>query len=159
MRWLSCRRSREAESVAYLSATPIDLAILIARIESPAHGGVASFLGRVRDHHESRTVRGLEYSAYGPMAEEECGRIVAEAETRWPVRVALEHRVGALAIGDIAVAVAAGGAHRDEAFAACRFVIEEVKRRVPIWKKEFYQDGSVEWVEPTRGAASEVSHS
>jgi molybdopterin synthase catalytic subunit len=159
MRWLSCRRSREAESVAYLSATPIDLAILIARIESPAHGGVASFLGRVRDHHESRTVRGLEYSAYGPMAEEECGRIVAEAETRWPVRVALEHRVGALAIGDIAVAVAAGGAHRDEAFAACRFVIEEVKRRVPIWKKEFYQDGSVEWVEPTRGAASEVSPS
>ena len=145
--------------MAYLSATPIDLAILIARIESPAHGGVASFLGQVRDHHEGRTVRGLEYSAYGPMAEEECARIVAEAERRWPVRVALEHRVGALAIGDIAVAVAAGGAHRDEAFAACRFVIEEVKRRVPIWKKEFYQDGAVEWVEPARGVVNEVSRS
>ena len=80
------------------------------------------------------------------MAEAECARIVAEAEAQWPVRVSLAHRIGALAIGEAAVAVAAGGAHRDEAFAACRFVIEEVKRRVPIWKKEFYADGSVEWV-------------
>ena len=143
--------------MAYLSATPVDLAALIARVESPAHGGVASFLGQVRDHHGGRTVDRLEYSAYGPMAEEECARIVAEAEARWPVRVALKHRVGALVIGDIAVAVAAAGAHRDEAFAACRFVIEEVKRRVPIWKKEFYQDGAVEWVDATRGTADEVS--
>jgi molybdopterin synthase catalytic subunit len=140
--------------VAYLSATPIDLATLIARIESPAHGGVASFLGQVRDHKDGRTVRRLEYSAYSPMAEEECARIVAEAETRWPVRLALAHRVGALAIGDVAVAVAAAGAHRDEAFAACRFVIEEVKRRVPIWKKEFFADGGVEWV--GGGAAGQV---
>lgn len=144
--------------MAFLSATPIDLATLMAGIESPAHGGVASFLGQVRDHHDGRTVRRLEYSAYGPMAEEECARIVAEAEARWPVRVALEHRVGALEIGDVAVAVAAAGAHRDEAFAACRFVIEEVKRRVPIWKKEFYQDGAVQWVEPA-GMASEVTRS
>jgi molybdopterin synthase catalytic subunit len=158
MRWLFCRRSREAESGAFLSATPIDLVTLIAGIESPAHGGVASFLGQVRDHHEGRTVRRLEYSAYGPMAEAECARIVAEAEARWPVRVALKHRVGALEIGDVAVAVAAAGAHRDEAFAACRFVIEEVKRRVPIWKKEFYQDGAVQWVEPA-GMTSEVTRS
>jgi molybdopterin synthase catalytic subunit len=144
--------------MAFLSATPIDLAALIAGIESPAHGGIASFLGQVRDHHDGRMVRRLEYSAYGPMAEEECARIVAEAEGRWPVRVALEHRVGTLEIGDIAVAFAAGGAHRDEAFAACRFVIEEVKRRVPIWKKEFYQDGAVQWVDPAR-VASEVTHS
>ncbi len=144
--------------MAFLSATPIDLATLIARIESPAHGGVASFLGQVRDHQHGRTVRRLEYSAYGPMAEEECARIVADAEARWPVRVALEHRVGALEIGDVAVAVAAAGAHRDEAFVACRFVIEEVKRRVPIWKKEFYQDGAVQWVDPAR-AANEVTHS
>jgi len=83
---------------------------------------------------------------------------VAEAEARWPVRVALEHRIGGLEIGDVAVAVAAGGAHRDEAFAACRFVIEEVKRRVPIWKKEFYEDGAVQWVDPAR-VANEVTHS
>lgn len=144
--------------MAFLSATPIDLTTLIARVQSPAHGGVASFLGQVRDHHDGRTVRRLEYSAYGPMAEEECARIVAEAEARWPVRIALEHRVGTLEIGDVAVAVAAAGAHRDEAFAACRFVIEEAKRRVPIWKKEFYLDGAVQWVDPTR-AASEVTHS
>lgn len=141
--------------MTFLSATPIDPATLIARVESPAHGGVASFLGQVRDHHGGRTVRRLEYSAYGPMAEEECARIVAEAEARWPVRVALEHRVGALEIGDVAVAIAAAGGHRDEAFAACRFVIEEVKRRVPIWKKEFYRDGAVEWVEPDSGAAGQ----
>jgi molybdopterin synthase catalytic subunit len=130
--------------MSFLSETPIDPSSLIARIESPAHGAVASFLGRVRDHHGGRTVQRLEYSSYGPMAEEECGRIVADAETRWAVRIALAHRVGALEIGDIAVAVAAAGAHRDEAFAACRFVIEEVKGRVPIWKKEFYADGE-EW--------------
>jgi molybdopterin synthase catalytic subunit len=159
MRWLSCLLSREVDAMAFLSAAAIDLATLLARVESPAHGGVVSFLGQVRDHHEGRTVRHLEYSAYGPMAEEECARIVAEAEARWPVRVALEHRVGALEIGDVAVAVAAGGAHRDEAFAACRFVIEEVKRRVPVWKKEFYGDGAVEWVDATRAVPGEVSRS
>jgi molybdopterin synthase catalytic subunit len=132
--------------MAFLSATPLDLTALIARVESPARGAVATFLGLVRDHHGGRAVQRLEYSAYAPMVEEECGRIVAEAETRWPVRVALEHRMGGLEIGDAAVAIAAGAAHRDEAFAACRFVIEEVKRRVPIWKKEYYADGTVEWV-------------
>ena len=141
--------------MAFLSSTPIDPATLIARVEHPAHGGVASFLGQVRDHHGGRTVQRLEYSAYGPMAEAECARIVSEAEQRWSVRVALQHRVGALEIGDVAVAVAAAGAHRDEAFAACRFVIEEVKRRVPVWKKEFYADGAVAWVDPTGAAASD----
>jgi molybdopterin synthase catalytic subunit len=132
--------------VAYLSQSPLDVAGLIARVAAPSQGGIASFLGQVRDHHEGRGVQRLEYSAYGPMAEAECAHIVAEAEARWPVRIALQHRVGRLEIGDVAVAVAAGGAHREEAFAACRFVIEEVKRRVPVWKKEFYADGTVEWV-------------
>ncbi len=99
-------------------------------------------------------MRRLEYSAYGAMAEQECARIMAEAESRWPVRVALEHRIGELEIGDAAVAVAVGGAHRQETFEACRFVIEEVKRRVPIWKKEFYQDGTVEWVDPTHASST-----
>jgi molybdopterin synthase catalytic subunit len=132
--------------MAFLSSSPLDLGTLVARVAAPEHGGIATFLGLVRDHHGGREVRRLEYSAYGPMAEAECARIAEEAEGRWPVRVALEHRVGALAIGDTAVAVACGGAHREAAFAACRFVIEEVKRRVPIWKKEFYADGTVEWV-------------
>jgi molybdopterin synthase catalytic subunit len=132
--------------VRFLAGSPIDLNALTARVEAPERGAVASFLGLVRDHHGGRKVARLEYSAYAPMAEAECARIVAEAEARWPVRIALAHRVGALAIGDAAVAIAAGAAHREEAFAACRFVIEEVKRRVPIWKKEFYADGTIEWV-------------
>ncbi|HET6345406.1 MAG TPA: molybdenum cofactor biosynthesis protein MoaE [Myxococcota bacterium] len=135
--------------MTFLTQDPIDLAPLVAAVQSPARGGVATFLGLVRDHHEGRAVRGLDYSAYGPMAEAECSRIVAEAEERWRVAVALRHRVGSLAIGDAAVAVAAASAHREEAFAACRYVIEEVKRRVPIWKREHYADGSVAWVDPT----------
>jgi len=133
----------------FLTEAPLDLAELVAEVSDTDRGGVATFLGLVRDHHEGRRVLRLEYSAYGPMAEAECATIVAEAEARWPVRIAVRHRLGMLAIGDAAVAVAAGGAHRDEAFAACRQVIEELKRRVPIWKKEFYADGSVGWVEPT----------
>ena len=133
----------------FITAEPIELAPLVSAVQAPDRGGVACFLGLVRDHHEGRGVLRLEYSAYEPMAEAECRRIVAEAETRWRVAVALRHRVGSLAIGDTAVAVAAASAHRDEAFAACRYVIEEAKRRVPIWKREFYADGTVAWVDPT----------
>jgi molybdopterin synthase catalytic subunit len=82
------------------------------------------------------------------MAEAECGRIVAEAEIRWPVQVALEHRIGTLEVGELAVAVVVAGAHREEAFAACRHVIEELKRRVPIWKREHFADGGLDWVGP-----------
>ena len=132
--------------MAYLVTDPIDVATLLALVQSPERGGIACFLGTVRNHHRGREVVRLEYSAYEPMAEAECGHIVAEAESRWDVAVALRHRVGELKIGDTAVAIAAASAHRDEAFLACRYVIEEVKRRVPIWKREVYADGSVEWV-------------
>ena len=130
----------------FLSDTPLDLAGLIAEVTAPDRGGIAAFVGTVRDHHGGRPVAELEYSAYGAMAEAECGRIVEETERRWPVRVALRHRIGLLAIGEAAVAIAVAGAHRDEAFAACRHVIEELKRRVPIWKLEHYRDGTREWV-------------
>jgi molybdopterin synthase catalytic subunit len=132
--------------VSYLTRAPIQLDGLIAEVGGPDRGGVASFLGTVRDHHDGRAVRGLEYSAYDPMAEEVCREILLEAAARWPVRATLRHRLGALAIGDVAVAVAAAGGHRDEAFAACRYVIEELKRRVPIWKRETFADGAAEWV-------------
>ena len=82
------------------------------------------------------------------MAEAECARIVAEAEARWPVQVALEHRLGRSPSVTSPSAVAAAGDHRAEAFDACRYVIEEVKRRVPIWKREHYADGSIDWVDP-----------
>lgn len=133
----------------YLTAEPIDLGPVVASVESPERGGTAVFLGQVRNHHEGRAVLRLEYSAYVEMAEAECDRIVSEAAARWPAAVALRHRVGALGIGDTAVIVAAASAHREAAFAACRYVIEEVKRRVPIWKREFYADGAVVWVDPT----------
>jgi molybdopterin synthase catalytic subunit len=135
--------------VAFLSTQPVDLESLHRSVQSPARGGVASFVGIVRDHHAGRRVVRLEYSAYGPMAEAECGRIVAHAESRWSVAVRLRHRVGALEVGDLALVVIAASAHREEAFAACRYVVEEVKRRVPVWKHEFYADGGVEWVDPS----------
>lgn len=132
-----------------LTRTPIELAPLVAAVSDPTHGGVATFVGLVRNHQDGRSVGQLEYSAYEPMAEAEAARIVAEAEARWPARIALRHRLGTLMIGEVAVAVAAGAAHRGAAFEACRYVIEELKRRVPIWKKEHYTDGTLAWVDPT----------
>ena len=141
--------------MAFLTNTPLEIAELMAEVAAPNRGGIAAFVGTVRDHHQGRTVLELEYSAYAAMAEAECGRIVEETERQWPVRVALRHRIGMLAVGDAAVAIAVAGAHRDEAFAACRHVIEEVKRRVPIWKRERYADGAVEWVGV--GAAADLT--
>lgn len=128
---------------------PIDPGAVIASVRTPSHGGIASFVGFVRDHHAGRAVLGLEYSAYGPMAEAEMARIADEARSRWAAEVSLVHRVGRLEVGDVAVAIAVSTPHRAAAFEACRHVIEEVKRRVPIWKKEFFADGSTEWVDPS----------
>jgi molybdopterin synthase catalytic subunit len=135
--------------MSHLSLHPLDLAALVDTVTAPDRGGVVTFVGAVRDHHHGRGVTGLSYSAYEPMAESVCAAIKAEAERRWPVRVALVHRLGDLEIGNAAVAIAVASAHRDEAFAACRYVIEEVKRRVPIWKRERFVDGTEEWVDPT----------
>lgn len=133
----------------YLTRDVIEPERLARRVVRDERGALVSFVGHVRDHHAGRTVLELEYSAYAPMAESECARIVADAERRWPIAVALEHRLGTLAIGDVAVAIAVGGGHRGEAFDACRWVIEELKRTVPIWKCERYADGTVAWVDPT----------
>ncbi|HET6797434.1 MAG TPA: molybdenum cofactor biosynthesis protein MoaE [Gemmatimonadales bacterium] len=132
--------------MSFLTEDPIDLGCLLALVQSPARGGIASFLGIVRNHQSGRAVVGLDYSAYAPMAEAVSQEIVSEAESRWDVAVSLLHRIGKLSVGDTAVAVVAASAHRDDAFLACRYVIEQVKRRVPIWKKEYYADGSVMWV-------------
>jgi molybdopterin synthase catalytic subunit len=136
--------------VGFLTRTPIRLETLIASVTAPERGGVATFLGLVRNHHGGRSVTGLEYSAYEPMAESVCRELIAEAESMWPVRAALSHRLGLLDIGDVAVAIAVAGHHRDGAFAACRHLIEELKRRVPIWKRETFSDGTEAWVDPTR---------
>lgn len=132
-----------------LSFEPIDVAALGRAVIGPERGGVVSFVGLVRNHHEGREVVELEYSAYGPMAERTIAAITDEVQQRWPVRVAVAHRLGRLAIGEAAVAVVVAGGHRGEAFEGCRYAIEEVKRRVPIWKREKYADGSEAWVDPT----------
>jgi molybdopterin synthase catalytic subunit len=113
----------------------------------PAAGGYVSFEGWVRDHNEGKAVTRLEYEAFEALAVKEGERILGEAAKRFPIKHALcIHRVGALALTDMAVWVGASSAHRGEAFDACRYIIDEVKHRVPIWKKEHYRDGDSGWV-------------
>ncbi len=123
-----------------------------------AAGAVATFVGTVRNHNEGRPVLRLEYEAYPELAQKEGERIVAEAMGRFPIlAAACVHRVGALAIGDAAIRVEAAGAHRAEAFRACEWIVEETKRRVPVWKKERYADGESGWVNATTGGKAEVT--
>lgn len=135
-----------------LTDRPIDPARLTGRVVAASRGGIVTFVGTVRDHHRGRTVTGLAYSCYPAMVEAEAGRLLAEAAELFDATVAVEHRVGELAVGDIAVVVAAAAGHRDAAFAAARWVIDEVKRRLPIWKHEHYADGTSEWVHPADSA-------
>mgnify|MGYP002652084107 FL=1 len=132
-----------------LSAEPLDVAALGAGLRDPRAGGFTTFEGWVRDHHAGRAVDGLDYEAYGALAEREGERIVAEAMARFDVLAACcAHRVGALAIGDLAVWVGVSAAHRGAAFDACRYIIDEVKQRVPIWKREHYREGDADWLHP-----------
>ncbi|HXQ31177.1 MAG TPA: ThiF family adenylyltransferase [Steroidobacteraceae bacterium] len=136
------------------SDRPLDTAALRAALEDRASGGYASFEGWVRDHNDGRAVTRLEYEAYAELATKEGERIVSEAIRRFGVRRArCAHRVGALALGELAVWVGVSSAHRGEALAACRYIIDEVKHRVPIWKKEYYADGNSGWVNCERCAA------
>jgi molybdopterin synthase catalytic subunit len=122
-------------------------------------GGYVSFEGWVRDQNEGQEVTRLEYEAYQELAVKEGDRIVAEALRRFPVKHALcIHRVGSLSLGEMAVWVGVSSAHRGEAFDACRFIIDEVKHRLPIWKKEHYRSGDSGWVNCERCAA-EPQHS
>jgi molybdopterin synthase catalytic subunit len=130
-----------------LSARPLDVGAVVARVVGPDAGGIVSFVGTVRDASRGRAIERLEYEAYAGMAEREMEKIADEAEARWPgARVAMAHRVGQLAIGELAVVIAAAAPHRAEAFAACRYAIDTLKQRVPIWKKEVAVDGEY-WVE------------
>ena len=142
-----------------LSATPLDLAALRASLADPACGGYAAFEGWVRNHNEGQQVLRLEYEAFEALAASEGERILAEARERFGVRgVVCAHRVGELALGEVAVFVAAAAAHRDEAFRACRYVIDEVKHRLPIWKKEHYVGGESGWVNCERCATHGHEH-
>jgi molybdopterin synthase catalytic subunit len=142
-----------------IGSEPLDLGALVGEVSHPGAGGVATFLGVVRETNEGRAVTLLEYEAYGTMAEAELARIVDEIEREMPgVRVAARHRVGALHVGDAAVACAASAPHRGEAFAACRALIDRLKARLPIWKREHGPDGPywVGWADARCG--DEVAH-
>jgi adenylyltransferase/sulfurtransferase len=135
------------------SRTAIDVASLRAELADPACGGYTSFEGLVRNHNEGLSVQHLAYEAFEPLAVKEGERIVAEAIERFGIEhAACVHRIGDLAIGDMAVWVGASARHRDEAFRACRYIIDEVKHRVPIWKKEHYENGDSGWVNCERCA-------
>jgi adenylyltransferase/sulfurtransferase len=136
------------------SDRPLDVLSERQRVADPACGGYASFEGWVRDFNDGRPVERLEYEAYVELAVKEGERIVAEAIARFGVSHArCVHRVGELALGELAVWVGVSAPHRGEAFAACRYIIDEVKHRVPIWKKEHYVDGDSGWVNCERCAA------
>jgi len=133
-------------SAPRIRTEPLRLDEVVAAVVHPGAGGIATFVGVVRDLNEGRAVTLLEYEAYGSMAEAELGRILDELVAEIPgVRVGALHRVGALEIGDIAVACAASAPHRDEAFRACRLLIDRIKARLPIWKREHGPDGPA-WV-------------
>jgi molybdopterin synthase catalytic subunit len=144
------------------SHTPLEPGRLRAALADPTCGGYAAFEGWVRDHNEGAPVRRLEYEAFEALAVREGERILAEAVERFGVaRVACAHRLGELAVGELAVWVGVSAPHRDEAVRACRYIIDEVKHRLPIWKKEHYLSGDSGWVNCERcasGAGAAATH-
>ena len=130
-----------------ITIEPIDSSTVVERVGAPEDGAVALFLGTVRNRNEGRPVGGMEYEGYGEMAREQLAAIVAEAAARAGTdRIAAVHRLGELAIGEVSVAIAVSTPHRAEAFDAARYVIEEIKKRLPVWKRERYLDGKAEWL-------------
>jgi molybdopterin synthase catalytic subunit len=139
---------------------PIDVAGLTSLVASAAAGAITSFLGVVRDVNAGRAVTGIEYSAYEEMAQREMQAIAHEAAARFDnASIALQHRLGELALGDVSVAIVAAHAHRAPALNACRYVIEQLKLRVPIWKREHYTDGSRAWVDNRAARPAELAGS
>lgn len=128
----------------------LDPAALLAEVASTASGASTLFLGTVRRVNDGKDVTGIDYSAYGPMAEAELSAIAAEAATRFGTqRIVVEHRVGTLSLGEASIIIAVSHPRRAAAMDAQRYLIEEIKRRVPVWKREHYADGTREWVDPT----------
>jgi molybdopterin synthase catalytic subunit len=124
----------------------INLQELVNFVGDPEAGAIVTFIGTTRNNNEGRKVIALDYEAYPEMAEKELARIGAEAHTQWPIgRMAIVHRLGPVQITEASVIIAVASPHRDAAFAACRFAIEEIKKTVPIWKKEVYEGGEV-WI-------------
>lgn len=152
--------TREAAATGVLHVDVVDAAIdvhaLLAVVQHAGAGAVSLFLGTVRDVNDGRPVTGMEYEAYRPMALSELRAVAEAACARAPgLHVAVVHRVGALQVGDVSVAIATAHAHRAPAMDAARSVIDTLKQRVPIWKREHYVDGERSWIDPTAARGSE----
>lgn len=129
---------------------PIDPAAVLAEVQRSGNGASVLFVGTVREINDGRAVTGMEYSAYDAMAQRELERILGEVVERFSTPdVVVEHRLGSLDVGEVSVVIVAAHPHRGCAFDAVRYIIEELKRRVPVWKLEHYVDGTREWVDPT----------
>jgi molybdopterin synthase catalytic subunit len=125
---------------------PIDLQELVRFVTDPEAGAIATFIGTSRNHNDGRKVIALDYDGYPEMAEKELARIDAAARKQWQIcRMAIVHRLGPVQITEASVMIAVSSGHREAAFAACRFAIEEIKKTVPIWKKEVFEGGEV-WI-------------
>ena len=125
---------------------PIDLNELVRYVADAEAGAIVPFIGTTRNNNEGRKVLALDYDGYPEMAEKELARIGAEAKNQWPIcKMAIVHRLGPVQIGEASVIIVVSSAHRDAAFAASRFAIEEIKKTVPIWKKEVFEGGEV-WI-------------
>lgn len=163
MQSVSPRSDTPASSDSFrITFAPLSLDAVYALADSPANGAVVVMSGMVRDNTDGKPVVALEYQAYEPMAIEIFKQIAAQISQTWPdvTRVVIHHRTGKLTIGEISVLVAVGCPHRSEAFAACKFAIDTLKHNAPIWKKEWWSDGSTSWV--SIGACEQiptVSHS
>ncbi len=133
---------------AAIVVRPIDCSALLAEVAATSNGATVLFTGSVRASSDGRAVSGIDYDAYEAMAREELTRIVREAVERFATsHVVAEHRTGALSLGEISVAIAVGHPHRGLAFEAARYVIEEIKLRLPVWKQELFTDGTRTWVD------------
>ena len=129
-----------------ITAENIDVPLCIDRVMSPDSGGIDVFIGTVRNSTKGKKVVRLEFEAYEPMALKEMKKIADEILLKWPVhKIVIHHRTGVLKVGDIPVVISVSAAHRDAAFDACRYAIDTLKRTVPIWKKEVFEDGE-QWV-------------
>lgn len=136
-----------------ITRDPIDIPALEAASSHPACGAVLTFSGTVRNHHMGRQVVKLAYEAYEGMAQSEMVKVVEEARQQWPdIRtVQVVHRFGEMAVGASSIYITVASPHRVEGFAALRFIIDRIKQDVPIWKKEFYEDGQTDWLHPEEG--------
>ena len=131
----------------YMTDQPIAVEAFLKEKPSASCGASVHFIGTVRNHQEGRSVRKLYYECYKSMADKQIAAIIDRAKHTYGVnRIRVSHRVGWLEVGDVAIVIEVSSPHREEAFTACRAVIEEIKKKVPIWKKEVYEDGTSEWI-------------